>query len=86
MYTVLWLESALDTLAEVYVAALAEERDRIGSGVESLNLRLAVSPLEEGESRGGSVRMAFPPLLAVRFRVDELRHQVRVIGVGRYGR
>ena len=45
MYTVLWLESALDTLAEVYVAALAEERDRIGSGVESLNLRLAVSPL-----------------------------------------
>jgi hypothetical protein len=86
MYTVMWLESALDKLAEIYVAAEANERERISSGVERLNQRLAESPLEVGESRGGSLRMAFLHLLAVRFRVDEATLSVRVIAVGRYGR
>jgi hypothetical protein len=85
MYTVSWLGSALDKLAEIYVAAEPGERERISSGVEALNLRLAMAPLEEGESRGGSLRMSFPDLLAVGFRVNNADLTVRVIAVGRYG-
>lgn len=86
MYTVSRLGSALDKLAEIYVAAEPAERERIATGVEALNRRLALAPLEVGESRGGSLRLDFPDLFAVRFRIDEATFTVRVIAVGRYGR
>lgn len=60
MFTVLWLGSALDQLADLYVASEPVERERMASGVEALNRRLAVSPLEVGESRGGRSALASP--------------------------
>lgn len=86
MFDYHWLEAALDQLAEIYVAADSSERDRIASGVEAFNARLASAPLDEGESRMGGYRVAFPPLLRVYFRVDERTHRVRVADVTRYGR
>ena len=85
-FEVLWRVDTLDALAELYVTADRYERDRMAAGVEALNQRLAVDPLSEGESRTGDVRVAFIPLLIVRFRVDKPARVVRVTGIVRYGR
>lgn len=86
MFTVTWLDAALDKLADLYVAANPMDHDRMAAGVDALNRRLARRPLDEGESRGGELRVAFPDLLAVRFRVNTAARAVRVVAVGRYGR
>jgi hypothetical protein len=85
MFAVIWANAALDELADVYVAATAEERIRIAAGVDALNTRLASDPLNEGEARTGKYRIAFPDLLAVVFRVSEADHTVRIAAVARYG-
>ncbi len=86
MFEYRWLETTLDKLAEIYVAADASERDRMAAGVEAFNARIAADPLEVGESRFGGYRVAFPPLLRVYFHVDESTRRVRVMEVTRYGR
>ena len=86
MYAVVWKDAALDELADVYVAADPADRARMAAGVEALNTRLAADPLDEGESRGGTRRIAFPDLLAVSFTIDPVDRVVRVTAVARYGR
>ena len=86
MFDYRWLESTLDKLADIYVAADAAERERMAAGVEAFNARLAVAPLDIGESRVSGYRVAFPPLLRVYFHVDESNRRVRVTDVIRYGR
>ena len=86
MFEYRWLESTLDKLANIYVAANAAERERMAAGVEAFNAQLAVDPLDVGESRVGGYRVAFPPLLKVSFHVDESNRRVRVTDVIRYGR
>jgi len=85
MYRVIWLDATLNRLAELYVDCDLIDQHRIATGVDGLNHRLADDPRAVGESRDGSLRIAFPPLLSVRFRVDEQSRTVRVIGVSRYG-
>jgi hypothetical protein len=85
MFVYHWLESTLDKLAEIYVAATPAERVRIADGVEAFNTSLATDPLEVGESRQGGFRVAFPPLLRIYFRVDVASRSVLVIDVARYG-
>jgi hypothetical protein len=86
MFAVVWMNKALDELADVYVAVGPAERTRIAAGVDALNHRLAADPLNEGESRVGGYRMTFPDLLAVSFHVNQASGVVRVVGVSRYGR
>jgi len=86
MFAYLWLESVLDKLADIYVAADPVDRDRMAAGVEAFNASLAADPLSVGESRQGMYRVAFPPLLNVYFRVDVANRQVHVTDVARYGR
>ena len=86
MYKVIWKSIILDKLAAIYVAADPAERDRMGAGVESFNARLAVDPLEVGESRSGGYRVAFPSLLEVYFHVNVAMRRVQVTDVTRYGR
>ena len=86
MFDYRWLESALDKLADIYVAADTLDRERIAAGVETFNAQLAADPLDIGESRVGGYRVAFPPLLQVYFHVNEANRQVRVTDVIRYGR
>jgi hypothetical protein len=86
MYTVIWSDSALDRLAELYVAASPGERNRMALGIDAFNRLLSEQPLEVGESRSGLMRIGFPDLLAVRFRVDSDARIVRVVGVIRFGR
>ena len=85
MFTVIWLDAILDKLADLYVAAGPDERQRMADGVDALNRRLAARPLDEGESRDGSLRITFTGLLAVRFRVNQADRTVRVVGVSRFG-
>lgn len=85
MYTVIWLEAVLDRLAELYVACDLTEQRRMSDGVDALNRRMSTDPHAVGESRGGTLRIAFPPLLSVSFRVIDSSHVVRVVGVSRYG-
>ena len=85
MYTVIWKAAILDRLAELYVDADRETRERMASGVAALNVRLANDPRNEGESRGGTTRIAFPALLTVTFYIDEAQRVVRVTAVSRYG-
>ena len=84
-YTVIWKTSVLDHLADLYVGSSLPERERMAQGVESLNVRLAADPLNEGESRGGALRIVFLPLMTATFSVDEPNHTVRVINLTRYG-
>ena len=85
MFESFWLESALDRLAIIYVAADTPDRARLAEGVERLNNRLASDPLDVGESRAGGFRVAFTPLLMVYFHVDEMKRRVRVTDVIPYG-
>jgi len=85
MYKYLGLETVLDKLAAIYVAADTDERDRITAGVESFNAQIAFDPLEVGESRESGYRLAFPPLLQTMFHVDYVNRLVRVTDVKRYG-
>ncbi len=84
MFALNWTEEALNELAEIYVAATVEERERMARGVDALNARLRNDPLTEGESRTGGLRMTFSDLLSVWFRLTGPR-AVRVIRVQRYG-
>jgi plasmid stabilization system protein ParE len=86
MYTLIWSARALNQLAEIYVTLAIEEQRRMAAAVEAFNHRLTTRPSEEGQSRAGDLRIAFPAGLAVRFRVDEAAQVVRVTNVKRYGR
>lgn len=84
-YRVIWVAGLLDRLAEFSIAADPADRDRLAVGVERFNDRLAADPLSVGESRRGSHRVAFPPLLHVYFRVDQTGRVVWITRVNRYG-
>ncbi|MBY0514741.1 MAG: hypothetical protein K2P78_12605 [Gemmataceae bacterium] len=86
MFELIWMTSALDLLADVYVAATADERERIAAAVEALNARLRSDPLDEGESRSGGRRVTFASVLAVAFRVSVPDRVVRVTSVSRFKR
>lgn len=85
-YRVTWHADILDALAGFYVEADTADRDRMAGGVDALNRRLADDPHAVGESRESEIRIAFLPLLMIRFRVDDCQRTVRVVGVGRFGR
>ena len=85
-FTVIWKSTALDRLADIYVASSDTVRQRMAGGVENLNRQLEQDPLDVGESRHSGYRVAFPPLLMVTFSVDESSREVRVVHVVRFGR
>lgn len=86
MFVLIWLDAVLDELANLYVAADPTDRARMAAAVEALNARLRQDPLAEGESREGSLRITFIPLLAVTFHVSTTDYVVHVIGIQRFGR
>jgi hypothetical protein len=86
MFALTWSITALDQLAEVYIALDPDQRERLAANVEALNARLRADPSTVGESRSGTRRIAFIPLLAVLFHVSEVNHTVGVARVRRYGK
>lgn len=76
----------MDALDELFLELDdAAQREMVGT-VKELNRRLAHSPHEEGESRGGSFRLTFADRLAVHFWIDDPNTTVRVTAVKRYGK
>ncbi len=71
----------LDRLADLYLGARSDERERMAAGVEALNARLRADPLDVGESREGGFRVAFVPHLVVMFHVSEADRIVRVVSL-----
>lgn len=86
MFGLIWLEGAMDDLADAYLEATVPERERMSVGVEALNNRLREEPNDEGESRDAGNRLTFVPLLSVLFEVSQSEGVVYVIAVQRYGR
>jgi hypothetical protein len=71
MYGVIWRESALDAMADAYVAADPKRRNSIEQAVIHFNAELAKDPYELGESRSGKRRIAFQLGCAITFVVDD---------------
>jgi hypothetical protein len=86
VFALIWLDAVLDELAGLYVAANPTNRARMAAAVEALNARLRSDPRAEGESREGSLRITFIPLLAVTFHVNAADQVVHVIGIQQFGR
>lgn len=59
MFELTWSETALEQLADAYVAAGTEDRERMATAIEALNVRLRADPLAVGESRIGTFRVVF---------------------------
>lgn len=78
MYRVEWLQSALDELTPMWMAADSAQRQAISAASHMIDLRLRDDPANVGESRPGGRRISFFPPLAVRFKVDS-NHQVVTI-------
>lgn len=62
-----WHDGALDELADIWVAATPEERDKIEAAVKQMNDLLRRSPGDAGESRAGNQRVVFQGPLVVTF-------------------
>ena len=69
MNAVIWLESALDALADIWVTVAPDERERIEGGVDRINRTLA-RDRDAGESREGNNRVLHVVPVTVRFRVE----------------
>ena len=86
MFALIWLTSALDELADIYVAATPDDRARIAAAIDAFNRRVRADPLAEGESRSGGLRIAFVRLVAIVFSVDLQKREVVVLSSKRYGK
>lgn len=69
MSTVVWDESALDRLADIWVQATPADRIKIDAAVQRINRTLLRNPDQQGESRPANLRILIVPPLAVLFRV-----------------
>lgn len=81
MNPVPWDEAAYDELADIWVRATPDDRDRIEAAVNLINARLQRDPLAEGESRDGNRRLAYFRPLAVLFRCEPDGSLPRVLHV-----
>ena len=86
MYGLIWLDEAMDQLADAFVAATTKDRERIAASIESLNLLMRDDPFEVGVSRDGTFRIAFSPLVSIIFNVSKSEQLVKVILMKRYGK
>lgn len=78
-YKVVWLETAENELAEIWLSA--KDRDAVTEAAARLDRLLALAPLRLGESRSSSVnRIAYYQPLGVEFDVVEDDKRVYVQG------
>ncbi len=83
-FTVAWMPLALDELAAIWTAAA--DQNAVTGASHRIDQRLAIDPLNEGESRDGTERIAFEPPLRILIRVYAAERTVEVFSVGSYSR
>jgi len=79
MYTVRWVPSALNRLADVWTQA--EDRSAVTAAVQQIDRELRSDPDSRGESRAEGRRVLLIPPLGVLFTVAPERQTVFVVGV-----
>lgn len=81
-FTVQWTESAEQDLADLWSAA--PDRAAVTASANAIDVLLSRDPLNQGESRGGDVRILILPPLAVRYRVARSSRTVSIFAVWRW--
>jgi hypothetical protein len=83
-YQVLWLNSALDDLTNVWTNALPQMRQAITEAGNAIDTQLGNNPDEQGESRPKGRRIEFFPPLGVIYRVDIQHAAVAIVHVWQF--
>lgn len=82
-YAIIWPDSALDQLADAYLAAQADGRgSEFNQAVDAMEAALARDPAAQGESRSGPYRVVFDLPASLHYRMDEGEQAVIILGVG----
>jgi hypothetical protein len=82
MYSVEWLPSAEDELANLWNND--NDRASIAAAADAIDAALARNPFSVGESREQNSRIAFEPPLAVVFNVYPSSRHVEVRGIWKW--
>jgi hypothetical protein len=80
-FTVTWIKSALDELAELWSAT--SDRQDVADAADRIDLILRSDPYDHSESREGNLRILFVPPLAALFEVSDADRKVTVRAVWR---
>jgi hypothetical protein len=80
-YTVVWINSALDELAELWNTA--EDRQDVTNAANRIDASLRSHPYLHSESQEQDLRIQFVPPLAVLFEVSDADRKVVVRAVWR---
>jgi len=83
-YTVVWLQSAEDRLAEIWLSTT--DREAITRAARQIDVRLRFRPSSQGESRPGNRRVLLAPPLGVKFEVHDEDAVVKVLSVWHFQR
>lgn len=85
-YAIAWPDSALDQLADAYLAARADGRgDDFNQAVDALEAALTRDPAAQGESRSGPFRVLYDLPASLLYRVDEPTRTVVILSVRYHG-
>ena len=84
MFQVVWVERAVNELAELWVQADSDGRRSITEAADTMDKILETKPFESSESREEGLRVMFVPPLGVFFEVDLSSETVKVAHVWRY--
>jgi hypothetical protein len=84
MYTIVWVPSALDDLAEIWLRGDAAARGQITEAAHHIDRCLRSNPADSGESREGNRRILLVPPLGVTYVFDEGQRLARVLAVWQF--
>jgi hypothetical protein len=86
MYTLHWVESAIEKLWKMMIRASLSTGPRISAAVDEIDRVLRIDPESAGESREPRRRIFFIPPLAVKFQVEPRLRIVTVLDIWQYGK
>ncbi len=69
-YQIVWLQSALDELTEIWTNASSQLRKAVTKASHAVDVELLANPEDKGESRPNGRRVEFFPPLGVTYRVN----------------
>jgi len=83
MYRVIWIGSARDDLAEMWISGDSQLRNAITRATNDFDRALRFNPQDQGESRDDGERICFSSPLAISFDIDPGDRVVFVLQVWR---
>jgi hypothetical protein len=83
-YQVLWLRRTEAELMTLWIRA--SNKEAIAGYIEQIDRILQRNPLDQGESRSGTIRLWFPRPISVLYSVDQSIQRVIVLALKWVGR